>query len=66
MSKHESFYENLLERLNSLRKREKRLSLTQGVFTFLIALIGLGVTVVIIEAAFWFGTNPRFFFRPVN
>ncbi len=61
MSKHESFYENLVERLNSLRKREKRLSLTQGVFTFLIALIGLGLTVVIIEAAFRFGTGPRFF-----
>ncbi|MCH8955826.1 hypothetical protein IIA28_11000 [candidate division KSB1 bacterium] len=61
MSKHESFYENLVERLNSLRKREKRLSLTQGVFTFLIALMGLGLTFVIIEAAFWFGTNPRFF-----
>ncbi len=61
MSKHESFYENLVERLNSLRKREKRLSLTQGVFAFLIALMGLGLTFVIIEAAFWFGTNPRFF-----
>jgi len=61
MSKHESFYENLVERLNFLRKREKRLRLTQGVFTFLIAFIGLGLTVVIIEAAFWFGTPPRFF-----
>ena len=61
MSKHESFYENLVERLNTLRTREKRLSLTQGVFAFLIALIGLGLTFVIIEAAFWFGTGLRFF-----
>lgn len=60
MSKHESFYENLISRLDVLRKREKRLSLAQGVFSFLLALIGLVLTAVFIEAIFRLNSTPRF------
>ncbi len=55
----ESVFQNLLQRLNGLRLRGKKLRLMEGALIFLTALSLLLLTVLALEALFYFGTKSR-------